>query len=161
MNVLLVYDSRSGNTEQIARAIAFRLERLGTVQVLASSDPSGIKLRGVDFLVVGGPTHGHGVSRPMRTWLDDLPDAALEGFTAAAFDTRFRIPALLSGSAARGIGKTLRRKGARLVAAPESFFVAGAEGPLQPGEIDRAGAWAETIATEAARTPTARESDRG
>ena len=160
MNVLLVYDSRSGNTERIARAIASRLEKLGPVQVLASGDPSGIKLRGVEFLVVGGPTHAHGISHPMRVWLDDLPDAALEGFAAAAFDTRFRIPAFLSGSAARGIAKTLRRKGARLVAAPESFFVAGGEGPLQPGEIDRASAWAETIATEATRTPAKRESDR-
>src|SRR5579885_208893 len=134
MNVLLVFDSRSGNTDQIARAIASRLEKLGSVRVFAANDhPSGIQLRGVELLVVGGPTQAHGVSHPLRAWLDDLPDAALEGFLAAAFDTRFQVPALLSGSAARGIAKTLRRKGARLVAPPESFFVAGSEGPLQPG----------------------------
>ncbi len=65
----------------------------------------------------------------------------------AAFDTRFRWPELLSGTAARGIAKRLERKGARLIAEPESFFVEHKDGPLTEGELGRAASWARQLAT--------------
>jgi hypothetical protein len=40
------------------------------------------------------------------------------------------------------IGKHLRRMGCKMLAEPESFFVVGEGGPLEPGEEDRARAWA-------------------
>jgi hypothetical protein len=69
---------------------------------------------------------------------------------AAAFDTRFRWPVFLSGSAARAIADRLKVKGARLVAKPGSFFVERSEGSLADGELDRAGVWAHQMAQAAA-----------
>jgi hypothetical protein len=41
------------------------------------------------------------------------------------------------------------------VAPPESFFVNGKEGPLVEGELDRATAWAESLALKLAVGPAA------
>jgi flavodoxin len=138
MRIAIVYGSEFGNTEQLARAIAYKLGTDGISAV--SHDPS---VEGVDLLIVGAPTQGHGVMPEVRDWVDGLPPGA--GMAAAVFDTRFDKPAWLTGSAAQGIAKRLRRKGYRLVVPPESFFVEKTEGPLAAGEASRAAAWAEAM----------------
>jgi hypothetical protein len=97
----------------------------------------------VDLLVVGGPTHAHGMSRSstrrtavddkkntfaeptiapgLREWMDGLPSGAER--LAAAFGTRIDKPAFLTGSAAKGIARRLKHHGYRLVVGPESFLV--------------------------------------
>ncbi len=147
MNTVVVYDSKYGNTELIARAIA---ERLAAVELLNAAGAATYDFSGVDLLVVGGPTQAHGVSPALRDLLERALDTNLSGVSAAAFDTRLRMPAFLSGSAARGIADRLRRKGARLVVQPESFIVTGERGPLVDGEVERARAWATAILTQAA-----------
>lgn len=146
MNVLVVYHSQFGNTERVARAIAAHLEALGTVRVESVHDSTSLDLSGVDLLVIGGPTQGHGASQALRAWVDGVPEAALRGMAIATFDTRLRWPLFLSGSAARSIAKLLERNGAHLVVPPESFLVVGSEGPLADGEIERAGDWAKALA---------------
>ena len=88
--------------------------------------------------------------------MDALP-APLRGIPAACFDTRYRGPVLLMGSAAAGAAKVLARAGAEVVAPPESFFIAR-RGPmelqqLEPGEIERAEQWGRAaVAHRAARS---------
>ena len=65
---------------------------------------------------------------------------------AAAFDTRIDKPPALTGVAARGIAKRLGRRGWKLVAEPESFFVEDSEGPLADGELERAREWGKALA---------------
>lgn len=118
-----------------------------------------------NLLIVGGPTHAHGMSRPgtrkagatdekntypeptvetgLREWLERIPSG--EGRLAAAFDTRFDKPTIVTGSAAKGFAKKLDRGGFRLVAGPESFFVTTA-GPLAKGEMQHASTWARSLA---------------
>ena len=80
----------------------------------------------------------------IRSWLSEQGG---DGRAAAAFDTRIDKSPALTGSAARGIAKRLRGRGFELAAAPESFFVDDAEGPLAEGEIERARAWGRTLAS--------------
>jgi len=158
MRALVVFDTTFGNTARLARAIG---------ETLAAGAGSAVDVRpvalvgfadlaGLDLLVVGGPTQRHGLSRTLAEWLDGLGHGTLSGVRAAAFDTRYRMPRLLTGSAATGAAKRLGRAGCRLAVAPESFFVArdrppageqrhhDAEG-LEPGEVERAAAWARTL----------------
>jgi hypothetical protein len=128
-------------------------------------------LDGFDLLVVGAPTHVHGLSTGrsrkgaieqrgqegepgigVRGWLDKLP--VLGRPAVAVFDTRAHKPELLGGSAAHGIAKRLRKHGYRLTAEPESFFVNGTPGPLEDGELERAAEWGKALANEV-MTPTA------
>ena len=166
MDAIVVYESVFGNTRAIAEAVA---EGLGSVLVLpvheaAKRDPT------VDLLVVGGPTHMHGLSTTrsrrlaaegshedgashvepgatkepgMRSWLRELPPTVAA--RAAAFDTRLDKSPWLTGVAARGIARRLRRHGLEVVAT-ESFVVEDSEGPLEEGELDRARAWGSELA---------------
>jgi hypothetical protein len=115
-----------------------------------------------DLLIVGGPTHMHGMAklatrekareRAARTestlvmdpdagqigvkeLLRSLPRA--HGRAAAAFDTRVIGPAWLTGHAATAIAGRLRRRGFHMVAPPESFLV-DHETHLVDGEVERA-----------------------
>jgi flavodoxin len=146
MKSIVVYESRYGNTAHIARAIATGLEAAGPVQVVEVGDMTAFDITGVDLLVIGGPTEGHGVSLTLREWLTHVPPEVLRDVNVAAFDTRLNWPAFLAGSAAHGIAQVLQRKGAKLLIPPESFLVSGMKDVhLVDGEIERAGVWAERI----------------
>ena len=166
MNALVVYESMFGNTATIGERIAASLRARG-VEVesgpISEIEPSGTS--GFDLLVVGAPTHAHGMSRTgtrkaavedkrnsypeaqsmpgIRDWLARVP--AGEGHLAAAFDTRFEKPRALTGSAGKGIGKRLGQNGFRLVAPPESFFVT-TDHALVGGEPDHAERWGAALA---------------
>jgi flavodoxin len=144
MNAFILYDSKYGNTEKIARAIGAALEVDSVVQIQSIKMDTTLP-PDLDLLIVGSPTHAHGIPPELKMFLDDLPAGALPGVAAAAFDTRYRMPVLLTGSAASGIAKRLRQKGAQLVRGPESFFIEHSEGSLVKGEIERATAWAHDL----------------
>ncbi len=145
MNTLIIYDSTFGNTAQLAQAMADRLGEHATVRTALADEAGLTELKDIDLLIVGGPTQRHGVSPAMRDLLERLPRRTLRGVGAAAFDTRYHMAAWKSGSAASRIASKIKRTGASLLIAPESFFVAEREGPLEEGELERASRWAEEV----------------
>lgn len=146
MRAVVVYESMFGNTHLIADSIAVGLEPVGEVVVVPVDEATPEVVSSADLLVVGGPTHAHGLSRNatrasavemaakdddleldedaegpgLRDWFDTLGSL---GLPAAAFDTRVEGPALLTGRASKGIAKRLRQIGCSLVVEPESFLV--------------------------------------
>lgn len=145
MNSLVIYGSRYGNTQKIAYAIGAGLRAWGPVEVMAAENAHGIRLHGYDLVVLGGPTEGHGVTKAMADYVDQIGDA-FTGINTAAFDTRLTWPKWMSGSAAGDIAKRLQGFGASLVAQPASFLVAGKPPALEPGELERAEGWARSVA---------------
>jgi hypothetical protein len=174
MRALVVYESMYGNTKEIATAVADGLSRRMPVQLVeVGAAPTAIA-DDIGLLVVGAPTHGHGMSKDasrksaagrttvkdpplisrdvgLREWLESLEAGpTLPNVAAAAFDTRIKGPRLLWGSAAHAAEPHLRRAGAILVAQPESFLIAGPRGPvygaLVEGEVERARRWGEELA---------------
>jgi hypothetical protein len=162
MRALVVYESMFGNTKVVADAVADGLAtRLHVTAVEVSAAPTAMD--DVALVVVGGPTHAFGMSRPgtrqdaakqsqrplvsagigLREWLDTVQGAS-PGVAAAAFDTRIEKPRL-PGSAARAAERRLRRLGFRIAARPASFYVAGTPGPLVDGEPERARRWGEHL----------------
>jgi hypothetical protein len=167
-----------GNTHAVAEAIGAGLGASlgvgGVVEVVSVHEGSPSVLAGADLLVVGGPTHAHGVSRAatrasaiedaanpekhleldpdaegdgLREWFDGLSEL---GVKAAAFDTRVDMAVAFTGRASKGIAKRLRRHGCQLVLDPESFLVTK-ETELEPHEVERATAWGVSLG--AALTP--------
>jgi flavodoxin I len=145
MNTLIIYDSTFGNTEKIAQAIADISAEQGSVRTLRVSKVQSSDLEGVDLLVLGCPTHKRKPTDGVRAFLDCVSRRSLKGISAVVFDTRYRKPRLLTGSAARRLAKSLRKAGAFLLTSPQSFFVASREGPLEEGETERAAAWAREV----------------
>lgn len=157
MQAVVIYDSQFGNTKQVAQAIARGIGEHGSVEMLPASEVIGRPPPERDLLVVGGPTQRHGLSPTLRAFFDALPRDCVGHARAATFDTRYRMPSLLSGSAASSAAGRLRRAGCQLVAAPESFFVVRdklADGEkarpgterLEPEEIERAVDWGRRLA---------------
>ena len=168
---LVVYESMFGCTAAVAEAVASGLGTRLHVSVREVGTAGTVVPDDIELVVVGGPTHAFGLSRPrtrsdaarqadrplvspgvgLREWLD----AAVPGSPtcrAAAFDTRTARPRL-PGSAARAATRRLRRAGFQPVASPASFYVTGTKGPLVEGELERARRWAEGLAASVAAEP--------
>jgi hypothetical protein len=171
MKAFVVYESMYGNTHLVSDAIAdgLRHEADADVVVVPVDEASTEVLAGADLVVVGGPTHAHGMSRKstreaavaaarkpeslleidadaegpgLRDWFDSLDRLTTR---AAAFDTRFKAPAALTGRASKGIAKRLRRHGCSLIAEPESFLVTKQD-HLVDDEEARAREWGARLA---------------
>lgn len=175
MRAAVVYESMFGDTRQIAEAIGDGLGLNFEVTVVPVNQVATVQLGGIDLLVVGGPTHVRGMSRPrtregaveqavqldsgitlepgtagpgLREWLGSLPDAPQP---AAAFDTRVQMSPLLTGRAAPKVARMLQRSGRRLIAEPESFLVTTKQPSLVAGERERARSWGESLAVAGAQ----------
>lgn len=145
MRALVVYDSQYGNTERIATVIADTLRTVGDVRLIHITPSLPLDLDGVDLLILGSPTQGWRPTPTMQSLLASLTSDQLHGQAIACFDTRFQLPRLLTGSAAKAMANRFEGLGARLTMPPESFFVEHTEGPLRQGELGRAAVWARLL----------------
>ncbi len=148
MNALIVVDTKYGNTEQVAQAIAEGLKQRFSVRVEGVKQLEQLDAQGINLLMVGGPTQMADVSPALQEVLAATPEGALSGVAVATFDTRYHMPLEQSGSAAHKIAPLLSELGGNLLAPPESFFVVGGEGPLEEGEIERATKWGVEVAAK-------------
>lgn len=155
MKALVVYDTLHGNTRAIAHAISEGLAATCEVQVMPAAEAAPFPADSA-LLVIGGPTHGRGMSPAMKVLMGTLGRGTLTGVAAATFDTRFKMPQWLAGSAADVIATRLAAAGCVMVTPPESFFVKfGEKGPLLAGEEQRAQAWGATLAAATTPAPVA------
>ena len=174
MRALVVYESMYGNTRVVAASIADGLRDKCDVTLV----PVGAAWAGLvvaaDLLVVGGPTHMHGLSSAgsrqaaakaagqrashlsldpdadgpgLRDWLQDVGNRSA---LAAAFDTRLSDLPVFTGRASRSIGKLLKQHGYHLIASPESFLVSH-QNTLLISEAARARRWGAALGTAASK----------
>ena len=134
MKVVIVYESMYGNTHHVASAIGAGLRGVADVAVVPVEQASEELVDVADLLVVGGPTHVHGMSRPstrkaavealaknealeldpdaegagLRDW---VPNLSRRHGRAAAFDTRLHAPPVVTG-AHRGASRVSSRSAA-------------------------------------------------
>jgi hypothetical protein len=176
MRALVVYESMFGNTHVIADHVAQGLRSHCEASVVPVGEASEDLLASMDLIVVGGPTHVHGMTSArtrksaveqaastddleldpdaegpgLRDWFDGL--SARDGQRAAAFDTRIDGPSAITGRASKGIARRLRGHGFALVAEPESFLV-DKQSHLLVGEADRATTWGVVVARSVTDAP--------
>jgi hypothetical protein len=176
MRAVVVYESMYGNTHLVANAIGAGLETAFEVSVVPMSRADPAVLGGAVLVVVGGPTHVHGMSRAstrkaaaeaadkpvsplnlepnaagpgLREWFASLGPYPVK---AAAFDTRMHAPAVLTGRASKGVARLLRAHGFEVIAEPESFLVTKQD-RLEPHEATRAREWGTKLAASIAPSP--------
>ena len=143
VNTLVVYFSKFGNTRMIAQAIAEEFEANGNVRLINSEDLTPEELGNADLVVMGTPTHKMNLPQDVRPVFERLPRRSLKKVRVAAFDTSYKMSAFLSNfTASKKLNRALRKLGGKAIIPPETFHVEGREGPLFPGEIDRARGWA-------------------
>jgi hypothetical protein len=142
MRALVVYESMFHNTQRVAEAIGSGLRpEMDAIVMEVGVAPSLVETP-IDLLVLGGPTQAFRMSKPetrkgaakksdspvvsqgigIREWIAAQKHHAVR-VSAATFDTRFKMSSGLTGSAARGAEKKLRKAGFEIIAPAESFFV--------------------------------------
>ena len=171
MKAVIVYESMFGNTRAVADAIAEGFRRGGEAIVVPVARARPEVLDGADLVVVGGPTHAHGMSRAvtrkgaaemaakpdsglalepgapgpgLRDWFGCLGHVTI---AAAAFDTRIDGLAMFTGQASKGIARLLRHHGFHLVTGPESFLISKGS-RLRAGEEERAKEWGRLLSSK-------------
>jgi hypothetical protein len=168
MKTVIIYESLYGNTRRVAEELARVARGQGDVDMVGVDEATPDVTEGADLVLIGGPTHIHGLSWKatreggaadavgdadrapgidaagpgLRDWFHRV--GRVDGTPAAAFDTRFDGPEVLTGRASLGISRRLRHHGFAEVAAPKSFVV-DKENTLLDGEIARARQWALSV----------------
>ena len=160
MKVLIVYDSKFGNTEKVAKAMGEAIRDSNEVSVLSVNQCSSSELNKVNLLIVGSPTWAGKPTPSLRKWMQQLPSKSLNNVQVFGFDTRGDFSTLTSkwlikliqwfGVAADKIVPTLIKKGGTPASSPQGFIVMDREGPLKEGELERA----QTCAREWANKTT-------
>ncbi len=124
---IVVYDSRFGNTERIARALAKGMRKQGVKVDCAKVDEVDFeKLGEYDLLAIGGPTHMIGMSEPMKNFMKRLKTVDIGEKKGFAFDTRIESRMnkkswfMLENSAARRIEGKMKRMKVEIVKPRES-----------------------------------------
>ena len=167
MRAIVVYESMYGNTRTIAEALGDGLRPKFETSVLPVDKATTEVIATADLVAVGGPTHGHSISRlsTRRAAVDAARERSLtvdpsadgaglrEWFAgigshphaiALAFDTRRDMPSSITGRAGHGIARRLRRCSFSNVRDAGSFLV-DKNNRLLAGEKERATAWAHAF----------------
>jgi len=100
------------------------------------------------LIVVGGPTETHRITEPVAQFFDRIGTGELVGTAAAAFDTRLRWSRGSPPQPLREIAQKVQRARVNVIAPPMSVFVSGKVPVLERGEIERASAWAVSLAAK-------------
>ncbi len=146
MRAVIVYESMVANTYTIADAVGEGLEPMLEVVVVPLAEAGRERLGDADLLVVGGPTHFHGMSRSrsrkwaagiaqkpgndlvldrnaegagVRDWLTSLGHGHAK---VAAFDTRFNGLAGFTGRASKRSAERFGSTGSRWSASPRASW---------------------------------------
>ncbi len=88
-------------------------------------------LTAYDVIVIGGPTHGLGLSKTMKAFMKQFGKANVKNKRGFAFDTKLR--SRFAGSAGKKIEQQMKQDGIEVIMPHASAVVTGTEGPLKKG----------------------------
>ena len=149
MKILVVYDTTTAkrNTEKVANVMSDVLKEKGfDVDCIYVKDVDSASMKNYDCVLAGSPTQILRATEPIMQFLDRFAKDEFSGRLAAAFDTQLQ--SRLSGNAANGIEKKLKKLGFKIVMPPLVTYVEGKmnEYHLKQGELEKAKNWGQTVA---------------
>jgi len=83
---IIIYETRTGNTQIIAKAIQEGMKEAG-IEVLSkrTAEVTADELADIDAVILGAPTYHHDLISPMKTFLFEMEKADLKDKIGAAF----------------------------------------------------------------------------
>jgi flavorubredoxin len=119
---VVIFNSRYGNTEKIARSLEKGLQAAGLKTYCVDSRSVNLRaLNQYDLVCVGAPTEFGTAPRGIKGFLGQLSQVRLQGKYGFAFDTK--LPSRFSGSAAKFIEGKLKKLGLEIVVPRSSAIV--------------------------------------
>ena len=147
--VIVVYESKYGNTKRVAEAIAEGMREVPGVEAVLNEvkEVKLNKLTGFDAIVVGTPNHMGGATKSIRKFIDEIGKLNLEGKLAAVFDTYIGKD---FEKAVKKMEKQIKEKvpGLELAAPGLSIKVEGMKGPISEGELPKSKEFGVKVASQ-------------
>ena len=133
--VIILYDSLYGNTKKVAMSLSRGIEEGGVfVDTNHIKDFKINQLKNYDVIGIGGPTHFHGASKPIKSFLNKIKDLNMENKQGFAFETK--TDCRLAGSAAKRIMRYLKKMKCEIINTIITGIVIDKEGPLQENTLN-------------------------
>jgi len=147
--VIVVYESKYGNTKLVAETIAEGMREIEGVETVVS-DVKEVdlgKIPDYDAILLGSRNHIGGPTWGIKKFIGKLGKLPLEGKLFAAFDT------YLGKSFQQAMKKMEKRisdkvSGSKLAAPGLSIRVDGMKGPISEGELPKCKEFGNKIATQ-------------
>lgn len=123
---IIIYHTRFGNTERIAKSIERGLNEAGGFEDVVCINVTDVmavidSIKEYDLICIGAPTEGFTAPKPIKQFLSKLKSIKLSGKYGFAFDTK--VESRLAGSAAKFIEKELTSQGLKLITSRKSAIV--------------------------------------
>ena len=146
--VIVVYESKFGNTKLAAEAIIEGMKEISGIEAVLCQ-PKAVDLDGIadyDAVLIDSPTHIGRPTRGILKFIGKLGKINLEGKMAAVFDLRMNPE---PGQAVMRMEKQIGEKalGLKLIAPGLSVLVGGMQGPIAEGELTRCKEFGNKIAS--------------
>jgi flavorubredoxin len=147
--IMIVYESKYGNTKLVAETIAGGLREVEGSEVVVSElkEVDRNKIPNYDAILVGSPNHVGGLTWGIKKFIGKLGKLPLEGKSLAAFDTCLGIS---SGQAMKKMEKRIEERvpGSKLLTPGLSIKVKGMRGPISEGKLPKCKEFGNKIATQ-------------
>jgi flavodoxin len=139
---IIIFDSRYGNTEKIAKSVETGAKEAGIdTSCVTTRDVDINSLKQYDLICVGGPTQYRTASESMQNFLRSIEKSSLSGKFGFVFDTRRE--SILAGSAAKFIEERLRKLGLKMVSPGQSAIIFDPQPEEKRGESESKDEWKE------------------
>ena len=149
MKVIVVYESKYGNTKLVAETIVEGMRQVEGIETVLSElkEVDLNKIPDYDAILVGSPNHFGGPTRGVKKFIDKLGKLNLKGKLVAVFDTYLGKD---FEKAVKKMEKRINEKvpGLKLVAPGLSIRVQGVRGPILEGELPKCKEFGNKIATQ-------------
>ena len=147
--VAIVYESKYGNTAQVAEAIREAMRGAGVPEVVSMNvDSADVnRVATFDAILVGSPNHIGGPTRRVKKFIRSLAAFDLSGKRLAFFDT------YIGGDFGKAVAKMedefkARNPGAVVVTPGLSLRVDGMKGPVADGELTKGADFGKLVAEQ-------------
>ena len=148
MNVLIVYETKFGNTKIAAETIAEGMkegEQIKT-EVINVNDVDYSKVQDYDAIIIGSPTWAGNCTESIKNFINELAGLSINEKFYAVFDTNSGIPLL-----SKAVKKMEKLIGKKIPSLNKIFpglpvRVKGTKGPIVEGELPKCQNFGKEIA---------------
>ena len=146
--MLIVYETKFGNTKKAAETIAEGIkegEQIKT-EVINVNDVDYSKVKDFDTIIIGSPTWAGNCTDTIKKFVDELAGLSLSGKSYAVFDTNSGIPLL--SKAVKKMEKLISKKlpSFKKILPGLPVRVKGTKGPIVEGELPKCQNFGKEIA---------------
>jgi len=149
VKVIVVYESKYGNTKRVAETIIEGMRQVKGVEAVLSEvkEVDLSQIPSYDAVLIGSPNHIGGPTRGVKKFIDKLGKLNLSGKLFAVFDTYLGKD---FEKAVKKMEKRINEKvpGLKMIASGLSIRVQGMEGPIAEGELPKCKEFGKKLATQ-------------